>query len=120
MTWAFEVVTEKDSPAVVGPMRASAPGDWRNMTMSPWTVDQELGSTSWTWPSMPPCRQKLIDFKMFDQHGQYFKRGGHMPFMCFLEAIASNVGQITPPKDGHECQKKEDGGETAWEVLAQC
>ena len=84
VTWAFEVVTEKDSPAVVGPMRASAPGDWRNMTMSPWTVDQELGSTSWTWPSMPPCRQKLVDITMFDPHRQYFKRGGHMPLMVFF------------------------------------
>ena len=83
VTWAFEVVTEKDSPAVVGPMRASAPGDWRNMTMSPWTVDQELGSTSWTWPSMPPCRQKLVDITMFDPHRQYFERGGHMPLMVF-------------------------------------
>ena len=52
--------------------------------MSPWTVDQELGSTSWTWPSMPPCRQKLIDIKMFDPHLQYFKRGGHMPLMVLL------------------------------------
>ena len=73
-------------------------------------VEQDLGFTSWTWPSMPPCRQKLIDLKMFDPHEQYFKRGGHMPLMCFLGAIASNVGQRTPPKDGHGGQKKEDGG----------
>ena len=84
VTWAFEGVTKNDSPAVVGAMRASAPGDWRNRTMFPWTVDQDLGSTSWTWPSMPPCRQKLIDIKMFDPHRQYFKRGGHMPLMVFV------------------------------------
>ena len=78
--------------------------------MSPWPVDHDLGSASWTWPSMPHCRQKLIDFKMFDPHKQYFKRGGHMPLMCLLGAIASNVGQCTPPKDGHGGQKKEDGG----------
>ena len=48
VTWAFEGVTKKDSPAVVGAMRAIAPGHWRNMTMSLWAVDQYLGSTSWT------------------------------------------------------------------------
>ena len=52
--------------------------------MSPWTVDQDLGSTSWTWLPMPPCRQKLIDIEMFDPRRQYFKRGGHMPLMCFF------------------------------------
>ena len=106
VTWAFEGVTKKDSPAVVGAMRASAPGDWRNMTMSPWTVDQELGSTSWTWPSMPPCRQKLVDITMFDPHSQYFKRGGHMPLMVFLEPITSNVGQRAPAKGGHGRQNE--------------
>ena len=84
VTWAFEGVTKNDSPAVVGVMRASAPGDRRNRTMFPWEVDQNLGSASWTWPSMPPCRQKLIDIKMFDPHSQYFKRGGHMPLMVFV------------------------------------
>ena len=84
VTWAFEVVTEKDSPAVVGAMRASAPGDFRNKTMFPWTVDQDLGSSSWRWPSMPPCRQKLIDINKFDPRLQYFKRGGHMPLMMFV------------------------------------
>ena len=52
--------------------------------MFPWILDQDLGSASWTWPSMPPCRQKLIDIKMFDPQSQYFKRGGHMPLMVFV------------------------------------
>ena len=82
----------------------------RDNQMFAWPVDHDLGSASWTWPSMPPCRQKLIDFKMFDPHKQYFKRGGHMPLMCFLGAIASNVGQRSPPTDGHGGQKKGDGG----------
>ena len=56
----------------------------RNRTMFPWTVDQDLGSSSWTWPSMPPCRQKLIDINKFDPHLEYFKRGGHMPLMVFV------------------------------------
>ena len=80
VTWAFEGVTKNDSPAVVGVRRASA----RDRQLFPWTVDQELGSASWTWPSMPPCRQKLIDIKLFDPHLQYFKRGGHMPLMMFV------------------------------------
>ena len=83
VTWTFEGVTKNDSPAVVGAMRASA-GDGRNMRMFPWAVDQNLGSASWTWPSMPPCRQKLIDIKMFDPRQEYFKRGGHMPLMVFV------------------------------------
>ena len=66
VAWAFEGVTKNDSPAVVGAKRASARGNWRNRTMFPWILDQDLGSASWTWPSMPPCRQKLIDIKMFD------------------------------------------------------
>ena len=84
VTWAFDGVTKNNSPAVVGVMRASARGNWRNGTMFPWTVDQDLGSASWTWPSMPPCRQKLIYLKMFDPQLQYFKRGGHMPLMVFV------------------------------------
>jgi len=80
VTWTFEGVTKNDSPAVVGVRRASA----RDQQLFPWTVDQELGSASWTWPSMPPCRQKLIDIKMFDPQSQYFKRGGHMPLMVFV------------------------------------
>ena len=99
--WTFEGVTKQDSPAVVGAMRARAPDNKRDKTMSPWPVDHVLGSTSRTWPSMPPCRQKLIDFKMFDPHGQYFKRGGHMPLMVFFGAITSNVGQRATAKDGH-------------------
>jgi hypothetical protein len=87
VTWAFEGVTKNESPAVVGAMRASAPGDWRNKIMFPWTVDKDLGSISWTWPSMPPCRQKLIDIKMFDPQSQYFKRGGHMPLMVFVGGL---------------------------------
>ena len=52
--------------------------------MFPWAVDQNLGSESWTWPSMPLCKQKLIDVEMFDPQSQYFKRGGHMPLMVFV------------------------------------
>ena len=81
--WAFEGVTKNNSPAVVGAMRASAE-DGGNKRMFPWAVDQNLGSESWTWPSMPLCKQKLIDVEMFDPQSQYFKRGGHMPLMVFV------------------------------------
>ena len=81
--WTFEGVIAKESPAVVGTMRASARRT-RDQTMFLCLVDNDLCFISWTWLSMPPCKQKLIDIKMFDPHLQYFKRGGHMPLMVFV------------------------------------
>ena len=76
--------------------------------MSPWTVDQDLGSTSWTWPSMPPCRQKLIDIKMFDPHRQYFKRGGHMPLMWFFGSHSQQ--RKTPESCARRARRAEERG----------
>ena len=80
--------------------------------MFPWTVDQDLGSTSWTWPSMPPCRQKLIDIKMFDPHRQYFKRGGHMPLMVFVGKHNQQRRTGRLRKTGTEGRTKRMGGRT--------
>ena len=85
VAWTFEGVTEKESPAVVGTMRASARRT-RDQTMFPLQVDNDLGSISWTWPSMPPCKQKLIDIKKFDPDLRYFNSGAHMPLMVFVGA----------------------------------
>ena len=84
--------------------------------MSPWTVDQDLGSTSWTWPSMPPCRQKLVDITMFDPHRQYFKRGGHMPLMVFFWSYNQQRRTKGACEIRERRQNKEDGGRNSVRV----
>ena len=74
-------VFDKDSPAVAGIMACA-----KNKDTFPSGVDTSMGSSSWSWQTDVPSKQKLASFKEFDPEEVFFKRGAHAPLMIFLGA----------------------------------
>jgi len=74
-------VFDKESPAVAGVMACT-----NNQDLFPFGVDTSTGSSSWSWPTDVPSKQKLASFKEVDPEEVFFKRGAHAPLMIFLGA----------------------------------
>lgn len=77
--WAFEPALEFSAVAEV----AEA---WKHdKDMFPTKPDDtQKGWPTWSLPTMPGIKQKLITKMQFDPENELFKRGAHMPLMIFV------------------------------------
>ena len=79
LKWTFDLVLDKNSPAVAS--LKNGMGADKGMFLLPiW----EQGAQSWTWPSMPRSKQKLVELNKFDPTQEFSKRGAHMPLMIYI------------------------------------
>ena len=52
--------------------------------MFPNHIDTKMGNDSWSWPALPPSRQKLSDINKFDPDLYFFQKGAHMPQLIYI------------------------------------
>ena len=52
--------------------------------MFPNHIDTKMGNDSWSWPALPPSRQKLSDINKFDPDLYFFSKGAHMPQLIYV------------------------------------
>ena len=78
--WTFTHAFDALSPAVAGIIQCTRD----DKDMFPSTVDNSIGSESWSWPEGPISKQKLASYDLFDPHRQFFQRGAHMPLMVYM------------------------------------
>ena len=83
MKWMFDHVQHKEQSAVAELRKAMVKEPTMFLQPHP---EFSTGESSWEWPRMAICKQKLVGKKKFDPFQHYTASGAHMPLMVFIGA----------------------------------
>ena len=80
MRWTFDYVADQGEESAVAEQKAAM----KKATHMYPAANFDFGASSWNWPQMAICSQKLVHQDKFDPKKAYFPRGAHMPLMVFI------------------------------------
>ena len=64
---------------------------------------------NYSWPELPPCKEKRMDDIIFDPHDQLFRGGAHFPLLVFLGGHCRRSEQALLRRDERRWERKGGG-----------